>query len=103
MKTYRTLSEAVNSLAKQGYNYNFNLKSDCLECNENKQILRPSEFEIDEVHRFEGMNDPGDSNILFAISSRDNKMKGLLVNAYGVYSDSFSAEMVSKLKSSTEL
>src|SRR5688572_19114591 len=100
MKTYRTLSEAVNSLIKQGYTYDFNLKTDCLECRENNQILRPSEFEIDEIHRFEGMNDPGDSNILYAISSRDHQLKGLLVNAYGVYSDSFSAEMVSKLKSS---
>jgi len=98
MKNYRTLSEAVNSLVKQGYTYNFNLKEDCIECKENKATLRPSEFEIDGIYRFEGMNDPGDSNILYAISSRDEKLKGLLVNAYGAYSDTFSAEIVSKLQ-----
>jgi hypothetical protein len=98
MTNYRTLSEAVNSLTRKGYIYNFNIKPDCLECIENKVILRPTDFEIDEIHRFEGMNDPGDSNILYAISSYDQKLKGLLVDAYGVYSDSFSAEMVSKLK-----
>jgi len=97
MQTYRTLSEAVNGLSKRGYKYNFNVKNDCLECKENSTQLKPSDFEIDEVHRFEGMTDPGDSNILYAISSRDQKIKGLLVNAYGAYSDSFSAEMVAKL------
>jgi len=98
MKTYNTLSEAVNDLSKRGYTYNFNLKKDCVECVEKKIDLRPDEFEIDEAHRFEGMTDPGDSNILYAISSHNHKLKGLLVNAYGVYADTHTSEMVAKLK-----
>jgi hypothetical protein len=36
MKSYNTLTEAINDLSRQGYTYNFNLKHDCLECAENQ-------------------------------------------------------------------
>jgi hypothetical protein len=78
MKIYETLSEAINGLMKQGYTYNFNIQGSRIE-----DGLRADEFVIDEIQRFEGMNDPGDSNILFAISARHQNLKGLLVNAYG--------------------
>ena len=95
MKTYETLSEAINALQKRGYTYNFNVKSDV----DGAVHLQPDEFEIDEIQRFEGMNDPGDSNILFAISSNRQDLKGLLVNAYGAYSDTYSALLAQKLHS----
>lgn len=97
MQPYKTLSEAVNDLTKKGYTYNFNIKEDCIHCSENNTSLQPSEFEIDEVYRFEGMNDPGDSTILYAISSHHG-LKGLLVNAYGAYDDGAASELVKKLK-----
>lgn len=97
MKTYDTLSEAVNDLVKRGYISNFNIKKDSLTCIENEINLHPDDFEIDEVHRFEGNTDPGDENVLYAISSVKYQMKGLLVNAFGMYSDSFSAEIIEKL------
>jgi hypothetical protein len=97
MKNYDTLSEAVNELVKRGYTLNFNLQDECLNCAENNITLHPDDFEIDEVHRFEGPTDPGDENILFAISSGKFNMKGLLVNAFGMYGDSFSAKLISKL------
>ena len=97
MKTYDTLSEAVNDLVKRGYISNFNIKKDSLTCIENEINLHPADFEIDEVHRFEGNTDPGDENVLYAISSVKYQMKGLLVNAFGMYSDSFSGELIEKL------
>ncbi len=53
---------------------------------------------IDEVHRFEGDTDPADEAIVYAISSTKHTIKGVLVNAYGMYSDSFSNELMAKLK-----
>ena len=97
MKNYDTLSEAVNDLVSRGYVYNFNLKNDCITCVENEINIHPEDFNIDEVHRFEGNTDPGDENVLFAISSDKNNIKGLLVNAFGMYADSFSSEIMSKL------
>lgn len=90
MNSYGTLVEALNDLSKRGYTTDFNL----IETKE--KYLDPNEFEIAEVYRFEGMNDPSDSVILYAIKSRHG-LKGTLVNAYGAYSDSKNEKMVSKL------
>jgi hypothetical protein len=95
MITYETVVEALNDLKERGYSYDFNLSPTCLVCGEGIQ-LQPTEFDIVEVHRFEGMTDPADSSIVYAIESHHG-MKGTLIDAYGAYSDSLSADMVKKL------
>ncbi len=97
MKTYSSLSEAIAGLTKRGYTHNFNLKSDCLECVGHSIYLQPDEFEIDEVHRFQEMSDVDDESILYAISSAKHDVKGLFVNAFGIYADIPSAELIAKL------
>ena len=97
MKTFETLSEAINDLKKRGYKNDFNLHPDWIECSALTLKLKPEEFHVDEVHRFEGMTNPDDSAVLYAISSAKGD-KGLLVDAYGVYSDSLSPLMVAKLR-----
>lgn len=99
MKIYTTLSLAINDLAKKGYTSNFNIKDNCLECLENKLLLKPDEFEIDEVYRFQEMSDLDNESILYAISSPRHNIKGLLVNAYGTYSDTATTELIKKLES----
>ena len=97
MNTYETVTEALNDLSERGYRSEFELESDCLLCLDKQMRLKPNEFDIDEVYRFEGNTDPGDEAIVFAISSTDKGIKGTLVNAYGAYSDTASEELVSKL------
>lgn len=94
---YTSLSEAINDLTKKGYTYNFNLKEDCIECSENQCQLQPDEFNIDEKHRFEEMSDVDNESVLYAISSKDGNLKGLLVNAYGMYADYASFKLIQKL------
>ncbi|MEP7167996.1 MAG: phosphoribosylpyrophosphate synthetase [Bacteroidota bacterium] len=98
MYNYDTVTEAVNDLSKRGYTYNFNLSDDCIECKTHDVNLKPDEFHIDEIHRFEGNTDPADETIVYAISSVKHKLKGILVNAFGVYSDSVSNELIAKLR-----
>jgi hypothetical protein len=92
-----TLVDTLIELQQRGYVHDFNLDQEALSCNAMNRVLKPDEFEIVEVYRFEGMNDPDDSAILYAIESKDG-LKGTLVNAYGVYSDTVSAAMLEKLK-----
>ena len=96
MRTYTTLSEAINDLAKRGYTANFNIKNDCIECGDRLRLY-PDEFEIDEIHRFQEMSDVDNESILYAISSPQSGVKGVLVNAYGIYSETATTELVSKL------
>ena len=99
MKSYETVSEAINDLVKRGYTHDFNVHTDkeCLVCNTSLTQLSADDFEIDETYRFEGDTDPGDEMILFAISSTKHKIKGTLLNAYGMYSDSATTKIIEKL------
>ena len=97
MEKYTSLSVAINDLTKKGYTYNFNMKEDFIECLEKNCELKPEEFEIDEKHRFQEMSDVDNESVLYAISSTDGNIKGLLVNAYGTYADYASFKLVQKL------
>ncbi|WP_339841909.1 phosphoribosylpyrophosphate synthetase [uncultured Maribacter sp.] len=97
METYDTLSEGIHNLQKRGYTYDFNLKHEHIECNALKLKLHPEDFEVDEFYRFEGMSSTDDNSILYAIHSKKG-IKGLLVDAYGVYAENISEAMRKKLK-----
>ncbi|WZL90024.1 phosphoribosylpyrophosphate synthetase [Salinimicrobium sp. 3283s] len=97
MNNYDTLSEAVNGLQARGYKYDFNLKPHCLECPSLKLEIHPQDFLVNEVYRFEGMSSTDDNSILFAISSRYG-VRGILVDAYGIYSENISETMRTKLR-----
>lgn len=101
MESYDTLTEALDNLRKQGFTQDYNLKHDCLHCQPDDIELRPADFDIVHVFRFEGMTDPGDSTVLYAIEAK-NGNKGTLVDAYGVYAEAISPEMARKLQYTPE-
>lgn len=95
---YDTLSQAIEALKALGYVQDFNLTETCIECSSLAKSIQPDEFEVDEVYRFEGMTNPDDSSVLYAITSSHHGIKGLLVDAYGAYSSPLNAEMIEKLR-----
>lgn len=101
MQSYETLTEAIEGLRQQGFTQDYNLKPDHLHCQPDNIELRPADFDVVDVYRFEGMTDPGDESVLYAIEAK-NGNKGVLVDAYGAYSESISAEMAKKLKYTPE-
>ncbi len=96
MNVYDTLTEALDGLRKQGFTLDYNLKNNCLKCQQNAIELYPADFTIVDVYRFEGMTDPDDSTVLYAIES-NNGDKGTLVDAYGPYSEAVTPDMAEKL------
>ncbi len=99
MKTnYDTLSEAISDLKSKGYDEDLNLKQNCIECRAKNYEILANEFEVNQMYRFEGATNPDDSSILFAISSDKYDLKGLLVDAYGVYGNPLTSEMIQKLR-----
>ena len=97
MKSYDTLVEAVSDLRQRGYTEDFNIKTNHVECAALAPQLNPEEFTIEEFYRFEGFSDPDDNSIVYAISSAQG-FKGILVDAYGTYSEKLDSAMVKKLK-----
>jgi hypothetical protein len=98
METYDTMVEAINSLRRQGYVEDFNLMENCLECRNGQFKIFHDEFKIDKYFRFEDNTSPSDQAILYAISSDKYHLKGILVNAYGVYSNPVTNEMLERLQ-----
>ena len=97
MENYDSLIDALTGLKKRGYTEDFNLEKNGLHCQSMGISLKPEEFTIDEYYRFEGASDPDENSIVYAISS-NRGLKGVLVNAYGVYAEDLSMEMAAKLK-----
>lgn len=95
---FGTLSETINSLIKLGYTYDFNVHEECLVCHQYNVTLSPEDFHIDKVYRFEGESNPDDQSILYAISSSKHKIKGTLVNGYGISSDETTSTLIEKLQ-----
>jgi len=94
MFVYDTVTEAVKGLKQRGYTRDFNLKENCIICNDEK--FHPEDFEIVEVYRFEGETDPADEAVVFAVESNRGD-RGVLVSGYGISADEMSAEMAKKL------
>ena len=97
MNNYDTVTEAVSDLKARGYNIDFNLAFDQIICPTDNIILKPHEFEIVEVHRFEGESNPSDEDVVYAVESEDGKLKGVITSAFGPYADSISNELMQKL------
>ncbi len=97
MYSYETVVGALEDLKARGYNLNFNVAFDKISCTENGICLDPDEFEIVEVYRFEGDSNPEDEDVVYAVRSRDNLIKGIITSAYGHYADTISDEIIQKL------
>jgi hypothetical protein len=98
MESYTTLSQQMEELRKEGYVEDFNLQQNCLECRNGEFQVFADDFKVDKYFRFEGASNPSDASILYAISSNDGKLKGVLVNGYGVYSEPVTDELLQKLE-----
>ncbi len=97
-ESFGTLSETINGLMQLGYTHDFNIQDECLVCHQLKVTLSPQHFQIDKVYRFEGASNPEDQSILYAISSTKFKMKGTLVNGYGLSADETTSKLIEKLQ-----
>lgn len=97
MPAYDTVTEALKDLKARGFTTDFNLAFDALHCPDTGTRLSPSDFEIVEHHRFEGNTDPADEAVVYAVASNDGRMKGVLVSAYGTYSEPLDDSMIRKL------
>ncbi|APU66834.1 MAG: phosphoribosylpyrophosphate synthetase [Bacteroidota bacterium] len=97
MKDYGTLSQAINKLKlEEGYEHDFNLLDEKIELKSKKETFGVEEFEVDKVLRFEGMSNPDDNAILYAITTTNGR-KGVLTDGYGISSGQVSKKMLEKL------
>ncbi len=83
---YLTPEAALEGLARRGFTEQFEVVEGRLRAPGRGETFGPDEVTIREYHRFEGVSDPDDMSIVYAIETRSGT-RGTLVDAFGVYSN----------------
>jgi hypothetical protein len=84
---YATLAGALDELVRRGFTEGFQVVDGGLRALGHPETMKPKDLVICEVYRFEGISDPDDMAILYALESMNGRVRGTLADAYGVYSD----------------
>jgi hypothetical protein len=90
----------IEDLRDAGYTIEFFVRDGKLHDREGKQF-EPSQMKIENEYRFEGETDPGNMNILYAVSDQGGA-KGYISNAYGTYADTDTNDIMKKMNDVTK-
>jgi hypothetical protein len=83
----RTLSEVLDELRGRGFEEHFQVvEGGRVRANGSGRTFAPGQVAIAEWHRFEGVSDPDDMAILYALETRTG-VRGTIADAFGVYAD----------------
>ncbi|MBD0306344.1 MAG: phosphoribosylpyrophosphate synthetase [Nitrospiraceae bacterium] len=86
MKAYKTMSEAVSDLKQRGFSANFEYLNKTFRAVESGKTFGTGDLTIVEHHRFEGVSDPDDMSVIYAIEAKDGT-RGTIVDAFGTYAN----------------
>lgn len=81
-----TLMGTMAELARSGFVEHFGVRGDELQSFDSGRTFAADQVVIREYHRFEGVSDPDDMAIVYAIEG-EGGARGTLVDAFGAYSD----------------
>lgn len=81
-----TLAGVMDELTGRGFTEHFRVVNGGLRAVDSAKTFLADQVVIAEYHRFEGVSDPDDMAILYAIETRSG-IRGTLTDAFGVYSD----------------
>jgi hypothetical protein len=97
MTTYElTLAGTIEDLNRRGFTGHFGVIADGLREFGTGATFRADELRICDCFRFEGVSDPDDMEILYALESRTG-VRGTLVDAFGVYSNPAISEFMERV------
>ena len=84
---YRTLDGVIGELKKRGFVERFDVRDGQLRALGSGRAFDAEDLTIRQYQRFEGVSNPDDSSIVYAIETRSGT-KGLLMDAFGPYANS---------------
>jgi hypothetical protein len=93
----QTLSQFIHEKEEEGFTAHFKFKDEQLENIQSGKRYTPEQVEIVSLKRFEGMTNPSDMSIAYAIRCSDG-IKGIVVGAFGPHGDPGMAEFFMKLE-----
>lgn len=93
---FPSIDLALDDLRNRGYVAKFMRDPECLYCIELHIWIAPEQFSVDVSYYLEKESSPDENRVFHAISSNVG-IKGILVEACGVYADNISIAMAQKL------
>lgn len=91
------LEKCLDKLESDGYTDQFKVEGGKLIDVTNNKKYKPKEVKAVNFYRFEGISNPDDMSILYAIETSDGR-KGTLADAYGSYSDNETGEFMNQIE-----
>lgn len=91
------LEKCMHKLEADGYTDQYKVEKGKLCDLTNNKKYKPIDVKAVNFYRFEGISNPDDMSILYAIETSDGR-KGTLVDAYGFYSDDETGEFINQIE-----
>jgi hypothetical protein len=96
-----TLTNLIAAFDEEGFTEHFMVRGDRLVGLESGARFDASEVVIRHVERFEGISDPDDMSVVYAIESRSG-VRGTLTDAFGVYSNPVVSQFICRVEGNPE-
>ena len=91
------LQRCLAKLEEKGYTDQYRVENGKLHSlTDDSKFYKPNDVKAANFYRFEGITDPDDMSILYAIETSDGR-KGTLIDAYGMYSDDETGEFMQQV------
>jgi hypothetical protein len=96
--TYMTeMQKCMRNLEEKGFVDEYKMENGRLQCLGNGHEFGPQDVKAVNFYRFEGVSDPDDMAILYAVETNDGR-KGILVDAYGYHADTQLGEFMQEVE-----
>jgi hypothetical protein len=89
-------ASAIEQLEQRGFRDGFRVVGHRLQVLGTGKLLNPADLTIREVYRFEGICDPDDMAVVYAVDSSSG-IQGTLIDAFGVYADPAKAAVLADI------
>lgn len=96
-KEMESSSNRLEKLRKEGYTKDFMVKEGFLTYGDSAIGYKPDAVKIVSYYRYEGISDPADNSIVYAIETYDG-VKGILTDAYGMYADEATGKFLKEVE-----
>ena len=91
------LQKCLDRLEEKGYTEQFRVEKKKLVSVTTKKKFKPKDVKAANFFRFEGITDPDDTSVLYAIETSDGS-RGTLIDAYGLYADDDTGEFMKEVE-----
>jgi hypothetical protein len=92
-----SLSAAIARLAARGYRLSLRARAGALRVVETGDVIEPEKLEVGEIVRFEGITDPAEEVVLYALKGPDGNPLGTYTSMYGPATPPEDAEVLRRL------